>query len=257
VKLAFRDSGTSGVSVVLIHGITEDHRAWDDFVPELSRHARVVRVDLPGHGRSAPLERYSAPAIVTPVVELVTDLGLDRPHVIGHSLGGLIATLLGALVPVRSILNLDQSLRLGPFIERIRAIARRLEGPDFVAALNLEMDALGGPALPDRVMQELRSYRTEARRPVVHDLWLPLVNETEESLTATLAPFLEQVRAPYLSLHGSDPGPGYEAWLQRLIPSAHVEVWPGQGHWLHRVDPARFLARVREFHARSADSSPT
>jgi pimeloyl-ACP methyl ester carboxylesterase len=249
VKLAWRDSGTSGPPVVLIHGITEDHRAWDDFVPELSRDARVIRIDLPGHGRSPPLERYSAPALVTPVAELVRELGLDRPHVIGHSLGGLVATLLGGLVPVRSILNVDQSLRLGPFIERIRAIAKRLEGPDFVATLNQEMDELGGPALPDRVMQELRSYRTEARRPVVHDLWLPLVTETEESLTATLAPFLEQVRAPYLSLFGNDPGPGYEAWLRRLIPSARVEVWPGLGHWLHRVDPARFLARVRAFHA--------
>lgn len=251
MKLAYRDSGTPGTPVVLIHGITEDHRAWEELVPALSRDARVIRVDLPGHGRSPPLERYTAPAIVTQVEELVRDLGLERPHLVGHSLGGLIATLLGGAIPVRSIVNVDQSLRLGPFIERIRAIAKRLEGPDFVATLNQELDELGGPALPNRVRQELRSYRTEGRRPVVRDLWLPLVTETEESLTAAFAPLLEHVKAPYLSLFGNDPGPGYEAWLRRLIPSARVEVWPGLGHWLHRVDPARFLARVRAFQSQA------
>jgi len=247
VKLAYRDSGTAGPPLVLIHGITEDLHAWDELVPELAREARVIRVDLPGHGESPSLPHYSPPALVAPVAELVQELGLDRPHVIGHSLGGFMATLLGALVPVRSIVNVDQPLRLGPFIERLRAIAKPLEGPEFVATLNREMEELAGPALPVRVRDELRAYRVEARRAVVLGLWLPLVTDTEESLTAALAPFVEQVKAPYLSLHGDDPGPGYEAWLRRLIPTARVEVWPGLGHWLHRVDPQRFLARVREF----------
>jgi pimeloyl-ACP methyl ester carboxylesterase len=86
----------------------------------------------------------------------------------------------------------------------------------------------------------------------VLDLWLPLLQATEEGVAAAFSPLLRQIRAPYLSLHGDDPGPGYDAWLRALIPTAAVETWPGLGHWLHRVEPARFLARVREFHARSA-----
>jgi pimeloyl-ACP methyl ester carboxylesterase len=251
LSLAYRSSGW-GEPLLLIHGITEDHRAWDELVPELERDARVIRVDLPGHGASSPLPEYSAPALVTPLAELVRALALDRPRVIGHSLGGLMATLLGAAVPVRSILNVDQSLRLGSFIELVRSIAPRLSGPGFVAALNEEMDMLGGPRLPERVRKELGGYRTEARRPVVLGLWLPLLNETEDSLVATLAPLLREVRAPYLSLHGDDPGPGYGEWLRGLIPSAEVEVWPGLGHWLHRVEPERFVARVRRFHSTHA-----
>jgi pimeloyl-ACP methyl ester carboxylesterase len=244
VTLAYRDEG-AGAPLVLIHGITEDHRAWDELVPDLARDARVLRVDLPGHGASSALPEYTAASLATPLAGFVRALGLERPRVIGHSLGGLLATLLGALVPVRSIVNVDQSLRLGPFIELVRSIAPRLAGPEFCAALNDEMELLGGPRLPERVRDELRGYRVEARRPVVLGLWLPLVDATEASVVEQLAPLLSQVRAPYLSLHGADPGPGYEAWLRALVPSAEVEVWDGLGHWLHRVEPERFLARVR------------
>jgi pimeloyl-ACP methyl ester carboxylesterase len=249
-RIALRASG-SGAPLLLIHGITEDHRVWDEFVPELERDHRVIRVDLPGHGESSALPTYSAGALTAPIAELVQSLGLERPRVIGHSLGGVVATLLGALVPVRSIVNVDQSLRLGPFIELVRSIAPRLDGPGFVAALNEEMELLGGPRLPERVRRELRGYRVEARRAAVLGLWLPLVNETEESVLAPLTPLLRQIRAPYLSLHGDDPGPGYESWLRGFIPTATVETWAGLGHWLHRVEPERFLARVRAFHAAS------
>jgi pimeloyl-ACP methyl ester carboxylesterase len=250
IQVAYRSEG-SGPPLVLIHGITEDHRAWDELVRELARDCRVIRLDLPGHGESSPLAEYNAQALVTPVAALMQALELDRPRLIGHSLGGLMVTLLGALVPARSIVNIDQPLRLGTFIERVRQIAPGLAGPDFVPTLNAEMEALGGPRLPARVRDELRKYWIEARRPVVCGLWLALVDADEQSLTDSFAPLLKQVRAPYLSLHGSDPGPRYDAWLKALIPSAVVETWPGLGHWLHRVEPARFLARVREFHSAS------
>ncbi len=252
-SVAYRDEGPrSATPLVLIHGITEDHRVWDEFVPDLSRDARVIRVDLPGHGASSPLPTYNAQTLVTPLAEFVQKLELDRPHVIGHSLGGLMATLLGGLVPVRSIINVDQSLRLGPFIELVRSIAPQLAGPDFVEALTDEMDQLGGPAMTVELRRELQKYRIEAMRPVVLGLWLPLVSETEESLTETLAPMLRQVTAPYLSLHADDPGVGYEGWLRMFIPGGQIEVWPGLGHWLQRIHPARFLARVHAFH-KSAD----
>jgi pimeloyl-ACP methyl ester carboxylesterase len=247
VSIAYRDEG-KGDPLLLIHGITEDHRAWDVFVPELAQTSRVIRLDLPGHGASSPLPSYSAQTMIEPVAALVQSLALERLRVVGHSLGGLVATLLGALVPVRSIVNVDQPLRLGGFIERVRRIAPELEGPQFTSALNAEMEELGGPRLPLGVRDGLRSYRVEARRPVVLGLWLPLLGETEESVAATFAPLLTRVRARYLSLHGEHPGADYPEWLRARIPTAKVEVWEGLGHWLHRVEPERFLARLREFH---------
>ena len=259
VEIAYREEG-AGVPLLLLHGITEDHRAWDEIAPLLAQDARVVRIDLPGHGASSPLPAYSAFTLGAAVASFVRALALpEPPRVVGHSLGGLLATLLGALVPVRSIVNVDQSLRLGPFMELVREIAPRLRGAGFCDALDEEMALLGGPRLPQRIRDELRGYRVEARRPVVEQLWLPLVDQDEVALTATLLPVLASLHAPYLSLHGDDPGPGYAAWLREALPQAEVEVevWPGQGHWLHRIEPERFADRVRAFHARAVASNPS
>ncbi len=99
------------------------------------------------------------------------------------------------------------------------------------------MERLGGPSLPARLRDELRVYRVEARRPVVLGLWLPLVEETEDSVVATLAPLLAEVRAPSLSLHGGDPGEGYAAWLRTLLPTAQLEIWPVSSRACARFTP--------------------
>jgi pimeloyl-ACP methyl ester carboxylesterase len=250
VEIAYREEG-AGEPLLLIHGITEDHRAWDALAPRLAERARVIRIDLPGHGASSPLAAYSAGALTDAVARFVGALGLESPRVIGHSLGAVVATLLGAFTPLRSVLNIDQPLRLGPFLEMIRRIAPRLAGRDFVAALNEELELVAGPGLPGWLREELRAYRIVERRPVVLGIWLPLVDQTEERIAETLAPFFARLSAPYLSLHGPDPGPGYAEWLRARIAGARVEIWPEHGHWLHRVDPERFLARVREFHAQT------
>jgi pimeloyl-ACP methyl ester carboxylesterase len=253
VEIAYREEG-SGDPLLLIHGITEDHRAWDELAPALARDARVVRIDLPGHGASSPLPEYSAGAFAAATARFLAVTGVKRPRVIGHSLGGVVATLLGAFTSVRSVVSVDQPLRLGPFIEMVRALAPRLAGAGFAEAMNEEMEIMGGAALPARLRDELRAYRVPEVRPPVLGLWLPLVEQTEERILETLRPLLAQLRAPYLSLHGLDPGPGYDDWLREALPHCpvEVEVWPGLGHWLHRIEAERFLARVASFHARAA-----
>ena len=116
------------------------------------------------------------------------------------------------------------------------------------------MEELGGPRLPKGVRDSLRSYRVEARRPVVLGLWLPLVDATEEAVTAQLAPLLSQVRAPYLSLHGDDPGADYETLAAQADPDRAGRslarprplAAPGRARALSRAAahlPRRYLAR--------------
>jgi pimeloyl-ACP methyl ester carboxylesterase len=82
----------SGPPVVLLHGIGLDRTVWDPVVPLLAHEHEVVAVDLPGFGASPPL---AGTPTVEALAEAVEELGLERPHVAGNSLGGGIALELG------------------------------------------------------------------------------------------------------------------------------------------------------------------
>jgi pimeloyl-ACP methyl ester carboxylesterase len=253
VRISYEVEGT-GPPVVLLHGITESRRAWDDFVPALRDSFQVIRLDLRGHGESDKGESYGPLELASDVRAVVDALDVGAPHVVGHSLGGMVATGYAALFPVRSVLNVDQPLQLGDFLHLVRELEPALRGDGFVDAMNLAMEALAGDALPDRAKSRLRAFRESAHQDVVLALWEPLFTQSPEQLSEAVEALLPNVTAPYLSLHGTDLGAAYEDWLTGLVPRATVETWDGLGHWLHLVEPERFVARVRTFTA-TADTS--
>lgn len=99
-----------GPPVVLIHGIGHRRQAWDPIVPALAAEREVIAIDLPGFGESAGLPEdlsYDMPTTMDNLAKAFVELGLDRPHVVGNSLGGAIALELGALDLARSVTALS------------------------------------------------------------------------------------------------------------------------------------------------------
>jgi len=92
VKLAYVDTGGGDPPLLFIHGWCCNHSYWRDQIPQFAKRHRVVAVDLRGHGQSdKPDQDYTIGGFVDDVAWLVRDLGLRRPVLIGHSMGGLIA----------------------------------------------------------------------------------------------------------------------------------------------------------------------
>jgi pimeloyl-ACP methyl ester carboxylesterase len=89
----------AGEPLVLLHGIGHRWQAWQPVLDELARHHDVYAVDLPGFGRSAvpdggmPTDMAGA---VAGVLVALAELGIERPHVAGNSLGGAISLELAA-----------------------------------------------------------------------------------------------------------------------------------------------------------------
>jgi pimeloyl-ACP methyl ester carboxylesterase len=109
MRLAVHDSGSGTKTAVLIHGIMSDSRAWHRVTAELEAHGfRVLAVDLAGHGRSPRARRYSPVAWADDVVETLTPL-LDGPPdvVMGHSLGGLVASMVADRMAPRAAIYID------------------------------------------------------------------------------------------------------------------------------------------------------
>ncbi|MGH3322461.1 MAG: alpha/beta fold hydrolase [Streptosporangiaceae bacterium] len=99
-----------GPPVVLIHGIGHRRQAWDPIVPAVSAEREVIAIDLPGFGESPGLPEdmtYDMPTTMENFAKAFAELGLERPHVVGNSLGGAIAIELGALDLARSVTALS------------------------------------------------------------------------------------------------------------------------------------------------------
>jgi pimeloyl-ACP methyl ester carboxylesterase len=109
VALAYSRAG-SGPPLVLLHGVGHRRQAWNAVLGRLTPHRDVITVDLPGHGESPPLDTAGRPAVAALAAELtgfLDQLGLDRPHVAGNSLGGRLALEAGALGRAASVTALS------------------------------------------------------------------------------------------------------------------------------------------------------
>jgi pimeloyl-ACP methyl ester carboxylesterase len=96
----------AGETLVLLHGLGSHRGAWEPVVPALAAQFDVLSVDLPGFGESPPLPAGQEPtpaALAAAVAGLLDELGIDRPHVAGNSLGGWVALELAALRPLASV----------------------------------------------------------------------------------------------------------------------------------------------------------
>ncbi|MHB1087652.1 MAG: alpha/beta fold hydrolase [Acidimicrobiales bacterium] len=242
----FERSG-QGAPVVLVHGITESKRSWDPLVERLSHSHEVLAVDLRGHGASAKLAPYDILTMASDVHEVLETAQLGEPLLIGHSLGGTVVSAYAAMFASRGVINVDQSLRLGDFQQSLLSIEPMLRGDDvtFRQVIDMVFDAMRG-RLDEPEWTRLRSIR-RADQEVVLGVWSAVLDLDASELDAMVRALASAIEVPYLSLHGTDPGEDYEAWLSAMVIESRVERWADFGHYPHLVDQERFVQLVSEF----------
>ncbi|MGH8079972.1 MAG: alpha/beta fold hydrolase [Lysobacter sp.] len=131
VRVAYRFDGDVGKPVlVLSNSIGTTLHMWDAQIPALTRHFRVLRYDLRGHGSTdvAP-GAYSLDRLGRDVLEMLDAVGVERAHFLGLSLGGMVGQWLGVYAPERieRLILSNTSAYLGPtapWDERIAAVSQ-------------------------------------------------------------------------------------------------------------------------------------
>ena len=104
-ELAYTRIG-AGETLVLLHGIGMSRQVWDPVLAQLAESFDVIAVDLPGHGESSAV---ALPAALDPatmaaaVAELLDELAVTAPHLVGNSIGGWTALELAAQRPAASV----------------------------------------------------------------------------------------------------------------------------------------------------------
>ena len=127
------DGSRSAPSMLLIHGTAGSVAWWNPVIPALTQQRHVIRVDLPGHGDSAPVRSYAVVDQARRVSGVLDELGLDSVTVVGHSSGGNVATALAEQRPdiVRAVALINSGPTphaLGPQARINRLVAAPLLG---------------------------------------------------------------------------------------------------------------------------------
>lgn len=100
IRQHYLEYGDGPVEIVVVPGITSPAITWEFVAEELARDYRVLTLDIRGRGLSdRPASTYSLPEYAADVAGLIGALGLQRPVVLGHSMGARIVAALGALHP--------------------------------------------------------------------------------------------------------------------------------------------------------------
>ncbi|WP_405837748.1 alpha/beta fold hydrolase [Streptomyces sp. NBC_01518] len=243
-----------GEPLLLLHGIGHHRQAWDPVVDILATERDVIAVDLPGFGASPALPEglaYDLPTTAAVFRAFCEELGIERPHVAGNSLGGLMALELGREKVVRSVTALSpagfwsQAERRYAFgvLLTMRQIARRMPLP---LVEKLARTTAGRTALTSTIYARPGRRSPEA--------------VVAETLALVNAPGFDDTLRAGTSVRFTDDIPGIPvtvAWgtqdrlllrrqgvrAKQMIPRSRLVRLPGCGHCPMNDDPA-LVARV-------------
>lgn len=243
-----------GDPLLLLHGIGHHRQAWDPVVDILAAERDVIAVDLPGFGASPGLPEglaYDVPTTTAVFGAFCETLGLERPHVAGNSLGGLLALELGRERLVRSVTALspagfwseaERRYAFGVLLA-MRHISRRLPLP---LVEQLARSAVGRTALTSTIYA--RPGRRAPEAVVAETLALARATGFDQTLRAgATVQFTDAVVGlPVTVAWGTRDmllvrRQGIRA--KRIIPQARLVRLPGCGHCPMNDDPA-LVARV-------------
>jgi len=231
--------------LVLLHGLTFDRSLWRPALAKLRQidpGRQVLALDLPGHGESPGWSSYDIESVAHGVHRAVEEAQLQSPVVVGHSISAVIATVYAARYPTRGIVNVDQPLQVAPFAGLVQSLADKLRGPAFPAVWEMFAASMHIELLPESAQDLVRST-CHPRQELVLGYWRELLERPVDELVDLAATALAAVRAagvPYLVVAGDALEPGYQQWLNEMLPQVSVTVWPGSGHFPHLAHPDLF-----------------
>ena len=248
---AYRVHG-AGETIVLIHGVGMDQRSWQPQIEALSQSHRVLTYDMLGHGESRlPPEGVQLADFAEQLLRLLDHLQVARAHVVGHSMGALVAIEFALRHPERCtrLLALNAVFQRSP-AQRAAVLerARTLQSAGVAATVDATIARwFGAPvpaplraiaALATDILADVnatgyaRAYRLFATSDEVH------------------ADHLPRLAMPALFITGEgDPNssPAMSQAMAALAPWGQAEIVPGARHMMNLTDAEAVNARLLRF----------
>lgn len=249
IKMAYRiDGPEDGPAVLLSNSLMSSLEMWDDNVATLTDHYRVIRYDTRGHGSSEVTKGpYSIALLAQDLIGLMDALNIDKGHLVGLSMGGMICQYIGAHFPERvlSLSLCDTASEMPPrSLWEERFSIAEAEGIAGLVDGTIKRWFLGNfihqePQRIDAVRKMILATPVEG--------YLGCARAVQDMAQSTM---LLRIKAPTMVLVGKqDPACTFDqaTVIHRLIPHSSLKVIDQAAHLSNIEKPQEFNAYLKGF----------
>lgn len=239
-----RGSGNA-LPIIFLHGVGSDKSVWAPQLAHFGKVRRAIAFDYPGYGESDPDPDATRDDFVAAILAAMDALTIDRAHICGLSLGGVIAIALHSAAPSRcASLILADSFAVHPEGQAIfdrseaasRTIGMRRLAEARVGAL---LGKAATPAMHAEVVETMSRIDPQAYVVGARAVWL--ADQVDRA---------RSIGVPTLVLVGDEDGitpPTLSKQLTDLIPGARMEVIAGAGHLANLEQVLAFNTAIDRF----------
>jgi pimeloyl-ACP methyl ester carboxylesterase len=249
--LAHREYGENGPFIVILHGLFGQNDNWTSIARKLSETLHVFTFDLRNHGVSGHSDIFTYDAMAADVVETLTHLGIEKCHLIGHSMGGKVAMVCGQIAPenFESLLIAD----IGPkyYKPHHQEIIKGLQ--------RLKLDELASRSEADKSLQEdipdfgtrqflLKNLSRNENNGFEWRFNLDVIANQIEEVGKAISPI--KVQIPTLFYRGGKSRYILDEDFQEIkniFSNATFATMDGAGHWLHAEKPDEMITTILEW----------
>jgi 3-oxoadipate enol-lactonase len=244
VRIAWERHG-SGDPLLLVHGLGYARWGWEPVLEPLALSFDVILFDNRGIGESdAPPGPYTAAELAADAAQVLDEARVGRAHVLGTSLGGMVAQELALAAPERVdrlVLACTTPGGPGAFPMPERTVQLMTSGATLRQYVENALAPEPDPELVDRILR----HREATAQPF--DAWSA---QAAAGATFDALGRIGEIEAPTLILHGTEDAvvdSRNSSLLAARIPDSRVELFPGGGHLFFWEQPDRFVEVVTEF----------
>ena len=243
-RIHYVTAGKGSRTIVFVHCWAGNLGFWREQVSALADKARLVLIDLPGHGRSdKPQTAYTLDFFAEAVLAVLRDAHVDKAVFIGHSMGAAVLCRVYDQAPEKfaALVSVDGLLCRPPgTLAEARALVGPFGSPQYLDHARGFISAFffvpGAEDLRDRVMSEMLATPQHVMLGAMLGMFGPDQPDW----------ILKKVNVPVLVINAPSPwwNGDYENYVRSLSPQSDYVVMEGAGHFLMLEKPAEFNATL-------------
>lgn len=246
INMKFVEMGQAkGAPLIFLHGMTDNSRSWSLAVPYFTHKYHVYMLDQRGHGDSGKpdLRMYSMAMYAADLAAFMEAMGIEKAHIVGHSLGSMIAQTFALNYPEKTLTLVLEASAIPAdngreLYDAALSFGENQPDDEFMAAWY---------ANPNPVDEDFLKREMAESKKIPPHAWRAI---TKGFAAVDLRPLMDEIKAPTLIMWGTEDsffGLEQQEALRQAIPQAEFIVYDKFGHNLQWEAPEKTAQDILKF----------